>query len=772
MHARSKAIATVAALLIGACGSPEVARQGETALPAVAPRHDVRIPRAPGVFSPSLVSIAGRERPAGAAKTEISEGAMLSDVDSCATCHPDVSAQWSSSAHSFASFGNPIYRFNVELARASLGKDASRHCGGCHDMPLMVDGLMTGNAPVPPDDLRAHSGVTCRLCHAVQETTHDGNGSYVWNATPLDAPSLDDPGSIARHKQQVTTKVDTELCVGCHRGFLSPDMQMPVHLTGIDEPGAWRNSAYTGNGLAQIDQVERQNCLDCHMERVPSSPDELGAKQGTVASHRFVGGHTWMASMRGDAEQLRLTRAKLEGAASIDVAGARVVTGGKPGAWHLPADGAPVIAGTRLELDVVIRNLLAGHRFPGGVLDIQDTWIEVELVDRNGKRIAANGLAHATNPRDTDSHVLRTLVVDDDGNVLEHHEMAKFRTQVTTKTLAAREGQAVRYAFAVPARVAEPVTVTARLRHRSRTLQLQEATCKSARTAEGAEFLAGARGARDVTLDPCAPQPITLVAQTQIQLGRGARSTFAPPSALLRGPASRTLPSTFAPPAALLRGPASRTAPSQRPVWQRLYEHGMALVQMVVTRVEDARAVLDAALAAAPDDRARAMVNVQLGWLAAKQGRVDDAAANVARARALLPITPAPAVFDAVLADAYVRQNRWHEAVAPAKACTERAPRNANAWSLYARVLVAVGDHEAALAAAVSGLELAPRDPDLLRSQATSLAALESPLARAAHTAYVRFRSPDEAATLRIRCAQGSARCWRDRNPVQTLELK
>jgi predicted Zn-dependent protease len=198
----------------------------------------------------------------------------------------------------------------------------------------------------------------------------------------------------------------------------------------------------------------------------------------------------------------------------------------------------------------------------------------------------------------------------------------------------------------------------------------------------------------------------------------------------------------------------------------------MALVQMVVTRVEDARAVLDAALAAAPDDRARAMVNVQLGWLAAKQGRVDDAAANVARARALLPITPAPAVFDAVLADAYVRQNRWHEAVAPAKACTERAPRNANAWSLYARVLVAVGDHEAALAAAVSGLELAPRDPDLLRSQATSLAALESPLARAAHTAYVRFRSPDEAATLRIRCAQGSARCWRDRNPVQTLELK
>ena len=87
-------------------------------------------------------------------------------------------------------------------------------------------------------------------------------------------------------------------------------------------------------------------------------------------------------------------------------------------------------------------------------------------------------------------------------------------------------------------------------------------------------------------------------------------------------------------------------------------------------------------------------------------------------------------------------------------------------------MLVAVGDHEAALAAATNGLELAPRDPDLLRSQATALAALGDPQARAAHTAYTRFRSPDEAATLRIRCAQGSERCWRDRNPVQTLELK
>ena len=69
--------------------------------------------------------------------------------------------------------------------------------------------------------------------------------------------------------------------------------------------------------------------------------------------------------------------------------------------------------------------------------------------------------------------MLRTLVVDEHGDVLEEHEMAKFRTQIATQTLAAREAQAMRYAFDVPATLAPaqlPLTVTARLRHRSRTL--------------------------------------------------------------------------------------------------------------------------------------------------------------------------------------------------------------------------------------------------------------------------------------------------------------
>ena len=663
-----------------------------------------RLPRTPGEFAPSLVALQGNRT------GDLSDGQMLSDVDSCSTCHPDAAAQWGTSPHSFASFGNPIYRVNVELARTELGRPASQHCGGCHDMPLMVDGLMAGD--VPATDLRAHSGVTCRLCHGITSVAKDGNGSYVWSRVPLDAPVLGDAASIEKHRQQVSVKpLGTELCVGCHRGFLSPDMGqgMPVHLSGLDEPGAWRNSAWTGNGMARVDSVEKKTCIDCHMEREAASGSEVSAvHDGKIASHRFLGGHTWMAAMRGDTEHLKRMQSKLEGVASIDVQ---------------PSPTGPD------SFDVVIRNLLVGHRFPGGVMDIQDTWIEVEVTDANGKRIATSGLAHERDATDEEAHVLRTLVVDENGKILEKHEMPRFRTQIAPQSLAPREAQAIRYRL--PAKAEGLLTVTARLRHRSRTLLMQADVCRAAKTNEGKQFLSGAKGAREVELDPCRAQPITLIAATTVQLGPDA------------------------PPA----------------TWEKQYEHGMALVAVVSERLDEARTVLEQALAVAPPGKPRAMVLVQLAQVAAKQGRADDALELVKQARALLP-PPGPPVLEAVEADALARVWRWDEAVAPAEAAAAKAKMNSQAWVVAARCYGSIADNDRALAAATAGLELTPRDPDLLRSQATALAALGRPEAAAALSAYDRFRSPDASAELRISCAGESSRCAREREQGHTHVLQ
>ncbi len=281
---------------------------------------------------------------------------------------------------------------------------------------------------------------------------------------------------------------------------------------------------------------------------------------------------------------------------------------------------------------------------------------------------------------------------------------------------------------------------------------MQATTCKRSRTKLGRAFSRGALATRGVVLDPCKPQPITLIAEAHVEVGTGAAISHA------------------------------------RPAWQRIYEHGMALTSTVTERLDESRAVLEVARAKAPDDRARAMIAAQLGWVASRQGRADDALAEVATARSLLAKAAGhamtdPPVLDAIEADALSRVWRWEEALAPAKKCTELAPRNARAWVVYARVLGSLGRDTDALAATAKGLALSPRDQDLLRSQATALTSIaehaKDPrrqdrlrgLARDALAAFDRYRSPDRSADLRIQCAADSPRCARDRESGHTLVL-
>jgi tetratricopeptide (TPR) repeat protein len=702
-----------------------------------------RLPRAPTTFAPSLLTIGpstGREA---------TDGNLLADVDTCGSCHPAVTAQWQSSLHSFASFANPIYRTNIELIRSHLGKSASQHCGGCHDMPLEIDGAM--NREVAADDLRAHTGVSCRVCHGASSPTKDGNASFVLAAGALPTPNLDDPASIATHRAAVTvTAMGDELCVTCHRGFLSPDLGIPVHLTGIDEPTGWRSSAWAGNGAGRVDKVDKQGCISCHMPEVAVGADEYSG-DGKVRAHTFAGGHTWMASMRHDSEQLARIQKMLVGAASIDIAGAIVPAGASTsgpatvgGRWYLPADGAPVVPGKPFAFDVVIRNLLVGHRFPGGVVDMQDTWIEIEVQDSQGRTVATSGLEHARDANDTDAHVLRAYPVDEHGTPLQEHELFGFRAVISNQTLASRDAAAIRYSFDVPRIVSLPLAIHARLRHRTRSLHNQAATCAAGKTSYGASFLRQALALRDMIVDPCKPQPITEIAATMAWVGDGA---------------------------------VGRVGGSTRPAWERQYEHGMALVPVVTERLDEARVILEDALAKVPTDasgaRPRAMILVQLGSVSGKQGRADEALAYLAQARSLLP-TPGPAAIDAYSADALVRVWRWREAEPFAKAVTERAPGNAGAWVVLARVRGSLDDNRGALDAAIHGLELAPRDTDLLRSQATALAALApgSDLAANALAAFDRFRAPDDAGQLRMACAAASPVCAREREAGHTHRLR
>jgi tetratricopeptide (TPR) repeat protein len=395
---------------------------------------------------------------------------------------------------------------------------------------------------------------------------------------------------------------------------------------------------------------------------------------------------------------------------------------------------------------VTVRNRLVGHRFPGGVADMQDTWIEVEARDARGRLIASSGLAHEKDAKDQDAHVLRSYPVDDHGNVMEEHELPRFRAVVSNHTIAARDSQTIRYVMEVPAGAAMPLEIRARLRHRTRNMIVQQAVCRESKKPDGKAFLKQARDQRDMRVNPCAPQPITEIATTVVWMGAGweAAATKAGATARKDG---------YAPEAA----------------WERNYEHGMGLIGVITERLDEPRQVLEHALSTIPETpdtvRPRAMVMVQLGSVLGRQGRTDEAIAMLEKARALLP-APQPPAIDAIAADALARVWRWEEAERYAEEATKEAPKNTAAWVMLARARGSMHDDAGALEAARQGLVWSPRDPDLLRSQATALAGLaggENALAKQALAAFDRFRAPDEAAALRIACANKSERCTRER---------
>ena len=654
------------------------------------------LPQSKGPFAPAELEVAGD----GAV-----HGAELRDVATCGACHADAVAQWRTSAHAFASFNNPVYRLSVDRLRMEKGLKPSRMCAACHDVALLTDGAM--DAPeVKPDDPRAHAAITCQTCHGIVSTRPDGNGSYALDTDEIPIPTSDDPkGSLERHRARVAPKAlrTAALCGSCHRSFLDEGTGNATAFFGMDDFTPWSRSEHAGAQASRIDaELARAECRTCHMGSEPAPNGDVSAKRGSIASHRFLGGHSWLAAMQGDSAQVERYRRFLRGVASVDVA---------PGA---------VLDGPRLDFDVVIRNLLVGHRFPGGVMDAQDTRLEVVVLDATGRELARDA-----------SHALRAEVLDQTGTPLKLRETHRFVTAVWNRTLEPRGVQAARYQLDVPEEAARPLTVSVRLLHQSRNATLRRAACAESQTALGQALGAASKRLNGVSLDPCVEQPVIEIASAREVLGR--------PSASLT------------------------------PTWERRYFHGLALSAALQEYADEARAPLLAALELAPDAKAKARVMAALAGLDGRQGRTDDAIAWCDRAEALAPGHPA---LDRLRGLAYANVWRWGEAARAFEACAKKVPGDLEAWRLLAVALGSAGREAEALNAAREGLKLQPREPDLLQVQALALTALGDPAAGQALTRALDYRVPDNGPGVRAACSKNVEGCAAERNPVPVRTLK
>jgi tetratricopeptide (TPR) repeat protein len=695
-------------------------RAADTGIDGAPPPIAAKIPADAKSFYPSQIEVPDARR---------GQGAEIADVGRCEPCHAEAVAAWRASPHALASFQNPLYRGSVDAFRSTTGKVESRFCGGCHDVALLVDGAM--DEEISPEDPRAYAGITCEVCHGIVATRPGGNAAFTLAAEPIPIPRLDDPVSIAEHKRRAAPAPlrTPALCSTCHKAFLGSGTKHPHFFAGQDDALPFRRSIYAGDELERIDEpVARATCARCHMKRDVASLDDVSAKGGTLASHRFAASHSLLAAMRGDGVELDAIRRNLAGVASIDVAVVRHADG----RVDAPAETASPSPGEALELDVVVRNEHVGHFFPGGTLDLQDTWIELDVRDAKGVLVAEAGADHAQTGADPTAHRLRAELLDEEGQPVRAHEVERFRALGYNQAVAARDAVVVSYAFQVPevGHATLPLSVHARLRHRARVRELSEAAC-AASTSDRSQAFQARSG-----IDACALAPVFDVAEVTRSLAG---------------------------------------QPERDDAFLRLVNHARGSLHAVQEKVFRAEPSLTRALTIAERDGSpfeRAVVLSLEGDLASKEGRVDDALALFDRAER---DAPGAAALDYLRGKALANVWRFAEAVPPLERAVSRAPEDDGAWSLLAIARASAGDDEGALEASLEGLALTPRHPDLLRSQALALRVLlgdADPRAASAQSSQLEHRVSDDAPDLRARCSAEVPGCAKEREPVHVHPMR
>jgi tetratricopeptide (TPR) repeat protein len=444
----------------------------------------------------------------------------------CADCHADIFRQWSESAHRFSSFNNQWYRKSIEYMQEVIGTRPSRWCAGCHDVALLLNGMMDTPIQEIVHTPEAQVGLACTACHAITQVKDTmGNGDYVVEYPALhDLMASDSKLLNALHDFLVMVDPEphrksflkpfhrgadsAEFCSVCHKVHLDVHVNNYRWFRGFNEYDAWQASGASGFGARSFYYPPRPMvCTDCHMPLVPSH--DLGNVNGFVHSHRFPAANTALPTANRHAEQLRTTvqflqnnvvtldifALSLDGTAPLSsrdphgqAEAPQVATTFVVGEEHeagvgrrvgsaaparqviapLDAVQASVRRGSSVLIDVVARTRNIGHFFPGGTIDAFDVWLELKAEDERGRVIFWSGDVEddGKGPVDQGAHFFRAFLVDQHGNEINKRNAWAARGVVYAKAIPPGAADTVHYRLHIPPDVGDTISLTARLNYR------------------------------------------------------------------------------------------------------------------------------------------------------------------------------------------------------------------------------------------------------------------------------------------------------------------
>jgi Tfp pilus assembly protein PilF len=399
----------------------------------------------------------------------------------CGRCHQEAQHQWRQSAHSNANRA-PWYLRNVNLLNDGKGVEFSRHCEGCHDPVALVAGNLTqGSTKRRPFDA---DGVTCTVCHAIQSVDTRGTGSYVIgvpavlvdeNGKPITRAVSD--GEILAHLDRHSAAVmkpfyrSSEFCATCHKAALPRQLNDYKWQRAISLYDEWQNSSFAKQSpLPFYVKDSVSTCETCHMQREHIKLPDPGAKNGLLASHRWLGANTIIPKFYGYDEQAdRIVKFLQDSVFNVDLFA--IEHGGQSG--QPPVVSAPlglvsysVAPGELLTADVVIQNKGIAHSYVPEQRDMYESWIDFTVKDNTGKTLFESGFLKPNSDLDERAHSFTNRLISPQGTLNAEHQVWNTHIVAYNNTIQSGRSQIVRYSFHMPPAAAGPITLTATVRYR------------------------------------------------------------------------------------------------------------------------------------------------------------------------------------------------------------------------------------------------------------------------------------------------------------------
>lgn len=413
---------------------------------------------------------------------------QIANSHRCLACHRDVGEQWLSSVHQQAA-SDPTYVTNVSLLAEKKGISATRYCEGCHAPVALLSGELSpgGQHGGIAGTVSNVEGVSCMACHGINSLVNlKGVASFEFKprADYLFARS-ENPLLLRLHDLLVQVKPDqhkrdlgkplfkeAKFCSTCHTQFIDKELNDWGWIKMQDEYAAWLKSPYSKQHEEGFSNTTGSRCQDCHMPLMDSD-DPSADRNGKIRSHHFPGANTFLPLLKGDEKQLAATKTFLQSnklRISIDKPNR------KDALQTLHAldeklrnfEEAPYYyyLGEEAKITIVVSNRGVGHDFPGGTIDINESWIEFLVMDAEGQPVFSSGSIDRDNNVDDQAYFYRSLPIDRSGNLVWQHDLFNMVGEAFKRVIKAGESDIVDYTFVVPSWVKSPLTVTATLKYR------------------------------------------------------------------------------------------------------------------------------------------------------------------------------------------------------------------------------------------------------------------------------------------------------------------